>query len=56
MQQFISPGSWLCDVTRERYEVREKKSIKKVGLNLHVMFGYPSFSAQASHAKMMPLQ
>lgn len=34
---FISPGSWLCDVTRERYEVREKKSIKKKPRGLKAM-------------------
>ncbi|XP_050213245.1 uncharacterized protein LOC126664749 [Mercurialis annua] len=25
----VSPGAWLCDLTLERYEVREKKIIKK---------------------------
>jgi hypothetical protein len=28
--QFICPGMWLTDVTRNRYEVREKKCPKKV--------------------------
>ncbi|GMN35951.1 hypothetical protein TIFTF001_005651 [Ficus carica] len=26
----VSPGAWLCDLTLERYEVREKKISKKV--------------------------
>ncbi|KAI3690662.1 hypothetical protein L2E82_48847 [Cichorium intybus] len=26
----VSPGGWLCDLTLERYEVREKKITKKV--------------------------
>jgi hypothetical protein len=26
----VSPGAWLCDLTLERYEVREKKITKKV--------------------------
>ncbi|CAA2984151.1 Hypothetical predicted protein [Olea europaea subsp. europaea] len=26
----VSPGTWLCDLTLERYEVREKKVSKKV--------------------------
>jgi hypothetical protein len=29
-QQLVSPGLWLCDLTLERYEVREKKVSKKV--------------------------
>lgn len=36
MQQFISPGAWLCDITRERYEVKEKKTIKKVVIMCYV--------------------
>lgn len=28
--QLVSPGAWLCDLTLERYEVREKKISKKV--------------------------
>nr|DAD48919.1 TPA_asm: hypothetical protein HUJ06_018856 [Nelumbo nucifera] len=28
----VCPGSWLCDLTLERYEVREKKISKKVSL------------------------
>lgn len=34
---FISPGSWLCDLTRERYEVREKKCMKKKPRGLKAM-------------------
>lgn len=31
----MSPGAWLTDMCQERYEVREKKSSKKVlGLDL----------------------
>jgi hypothetical protein len=26
----VSPGAWLTDMCQERYEVREKKSSKKV--------------------------
>ena len=28
--QLVSPGAWLTDMCQERYEVREKKSSKKV--------------------------
>lgn len=28
--QLVSPGAWLTDMCQERYEVREKKSNKKV--------------------------
>jgi hypothetical protein len=28
--QLVCPGTWLCDLTLERYEVREKKVSKKV--------------------------
>lgn len=34
MEQYISPGAWLCDITRERYEVKEKKTLKKVGSDM----------------------
>ncbi|KAL2642818.1 hypothetical protein R1flu_010405 [Riccia fluitans] len=34
---FISPGTWLCDLTRERYEVREKKAVKKKPRGLKAM-------------------
>uniref|UniRef100_R7WDT1 Uncharacterized protein n=1 Tax=Aegilops tauschii TaxID=37682 RepID=R7WDT1_AEGTA len=30
--QFVCPGTWLCDLTLERYEVREKKVSKKRAL------------------------
>lgn len=33
--QLVSPGAWLCDLTLERYEVREKKISKKVGENFN---------------------
>lgn len=35
---FISPGGWLCDITRERYEVKEKKTIKKVSHDFMLCF------------------
>jgi hypothetical protein len=28
--QYCFPGMWLSDLTRNRYEVREKKCVKKV--------------------------
>uniref|UniRef100_A0A1D1Y9J8 Uncharacterized protein n=1 Tax=Anthurium amnicola TaxID=1678845 RepID=A0A1D1Y9J8_9ARAE len=31
----VSPGSWLCDLTLERYEVQEKLVSKKVTPRLH---------------------
>ncbi|EFJ25046.1 hypothetical protein SELMODRAFT_90187 [Selaginella moellendorffii] len=34
---YCSPGMWLCDLTRERYEVREKKSMKKKPRGLKAM-------------------
>ncbi|KAL3696120.1 hypothetical protein R1sor_010196 [Riccia sorocarpa] len=37
MVNFISPGTWLCDLTRERYEVREKKAVKKKPRGLKAM-------------------
>lgn len=33
----VSPGSWLCDLTLERYEVREKKVTKKRPRGLKAM-------------------
>ncbi|XP_057776059.1 uncharacterized protein LOC130994923 isoform X2 [Salvia miltiorrhiza] len=33
----VSPGSWLCDLTLERYEVREKKVSKKRPRGLRAM-------------------
>lgn len=39
--QLVSPGAWLSDLCQERYEVREKKTSKKVSkpfwLNLATM-------------------
>lgn len=32
--QLVSPGAWLTDMCQERYEVREKKSSKKVLVGL----------------------
>ena len=28
--QLVSPGAWLTEMSQERYEVREKKTTKKV--------------------------
>ncbi|KAL9376534.1 hypothetical protein Peur_030654 [Populus x canadensis] len=33
----VSPGAWLCDLTLERYEVREKKITKKRPRGLKAM-------------------
>uniref|UniRef100_A0A8N4I7M9 Uncharacterized protein LOC114912610 n=2 Tax=Elaeis guineensis var. tenera TaxID=51953 RepID=A0A8N4I7M9_ELAGV len=33
----VSPGAWLCDLTLERYEVREKKVSKKRPRGLRAM-------------------
>ncbi|KAI3917601.1 hypothetical protein MKW98_021363 [Papaver atlanticum] len=33
----VSPGTWLCDLTLERYEVREKKTTKKRPRGLKAM-------------------
>ena len=30
IMQFVFPGMWLSDLTKGRYEVREKKCVKKV--------------------------
>ncbi|XP_022865357.1 uncharacterized protein LOC111385210 [Olea europaea var. sylvestris] len=35
--QLVSPGTWLCDLTLERYEVREKKVSKKRPRGLKAM-------------------
>lgn len=34
---FVSPGTWLCDMTRDRYEVREKKSLRRKPRGLKAM-------------------
>ncbi|KAJ7561788.1 hypothetical protein O6H91_03G041300 [Diphasiastrum complanatum] len=34
---YVSPGMWLCDLTRERYEVRERKTTKKKPRGLKAM-------------------
>ncbi|KAL9230369.1 hypothetical protein vseg_005731 [Gypsophila vaccaria] len=36
----VSPGGWLCDLTLERYEVREKKISKKRPRGLKAMGNY----------------
>lgn len=36
----VSPGAWLCDLTLERYEVREKKITKKRPRGLKAMGNY----------------
>ncbi|KAL9678019.1 hypothetical protein QQ045_015857 [Rhodiola kirilowii] len=35
--KLVSPGAWLCDLTLERYEVREKKTSKKRPRGLKAM-------------------
>jgi len=40
---FICPGAWLTDVTRSRYEVREKKCPKKVYIHPSIHLGLPYF-------------
>ncbi|KAK1417915.1 hypothetical protein QVD17_27051 [Tagetes erecta] len=40
----VSPGGWLCDLTLERYEVREKKITKKRPRGLKAMGGMESDS------------
>ncbi|KAL8499115.1 hypothetical protein ACS0TY_022185 [Phlomoides rotata] len=40
----VSPGTWLCDLTIERYEVREKKVSKKRPRGLKAMGGMESDS------------
>ncbi|KAH7446632.1 hypothetical protein KP509_01G066100 [Ceratopteris richardii] len=27
---FVSPGTWLCDLSLDRYEVQESKNVKRV--------------------------
>lgn len=34
VEQLVSPGAWLSDMSQERYEVKEKQSFKKVNVNL----------------------
>lgn len=33
----VSPGSWLCELSLDRYEVREKKSVQKKSWGLKAM-------------------
>ncbi|GJZ60551.1 AAC-rich mRNA clone AAC11 protein-like protein isoform X1 [Tanacetum coccineum] len=40
----VCPGGWLCDLTLERYEVREKKITKKRPRGLKAMGGMESES------------
>ncbi|PWZ12035.1 hypothetical protein Zm00014a_025241 [Zea mays] len=41
---FVCPGTWLCDLTLERYEVREKKVSKKRPRGLKAMHDLDSDS------------
>lgn len=41
---FVCPGTWLCDLTLERYEVREKKVSKKRPRGLKAMHDMDSDS------------
>ena len=47
VEQLVSPGAWLTDMSLERYEVREKKISKKVRLLLclfpSLCFGWVPF-------------
>ncbi|GLJ10164.1 hypothetical protein SUGI_0123230 [Cryptomeria japonica] len=42
--QNVSPGGWLSDLSQERYEVREKKCLKKRPRGLKAMRGAHSES------------
>lgn len=44
--QLVSPGAWLTDMCQERYEVREKKSTKKVS-GWYGVFTFSFFSVIA---------
>lgn len=35
--QLVSPGAWLSDLCQERYEVREKKTSKKVAMQAGIV-------------------
>lgn len=37
-EQLVSPGAWLTDMCQERYEVREKRSSKKVLYLFSIIF------------------
>ncbi|VAH09973.1 unnamed protein product [Triticum turgidum subsp. durum] len=43
---FVCPGTWLCDLTLERYEVREKKVSKKRPRGLKAMHDMDSESEE----------
>jgi len=45
LAQAICPGMWLTDVTRSRYEVREKKCPKKV-IVLHLSLSSLSLASE----------
>lgn len=38
VQQLVSPGAWLSDLCQERYEVREKKTSKKVLISFSLLY------------------
>eukprot|EP00249_Psilotum_nudum_P022677 c28606_g1_i5 orf=947-1675(+) len=40
----VSPGSWLCELSLDRYEVREKKSARKTPQGLKAMSSHDSDS------------
>lgn len=44
---FVSPGTWLCELSLDRYEVREKKNIKKKSLGLKAMTSADSDSLKS---------
>jgi hypothetical protein len=43
--QFVFPGMWLSDLTRGRYEVREKKCVKKVYRLIPSTFHFDMFNS-----------
>lgn len=51
MEQLVSPGAFLSDVCLERYQVREKKSSKKVFYSFFIFFLNIFFSAFSSVTK-----
>eukprot|EP00250_Pteridium_aquilinum_P017285 c23550_g1_i1 orf=889-1659(+) len=43
----VSPGSWLCELSFDRYEVREKKNVKKKSWGLKAMTNADSDSLKS---------
>ncbi|KAG6520021.1 hypothetical protein ZIOFF_017050 [Zingiber officinale] len=51
----VSPGTWLPDLSQERYEVREKKGLRKVHILFFQMLIHSSPSELAFVLEMPPL-